>query len=104
MATEVGLKRQKRYDNLIRICFIFYIILLTAFSLSLFLSQYIYVGIRRERWGMCGATRGKVSKRKVYSGVVGESLGCKEGQRVRHGDKEVGVEAGGHCIKDKAQK
>ena len=38
------------------------------------------------------------------NGMVGKSLGCKEKQCVRHGDSEVGVEAGGHCIKDKAQK
>ena len=48
--------------------------------------------------------RGEKAAKEWCTGVVGESLGCKEGQRVRHGDKEVGVEAGGHCIKDKAQK
>ena len=38
------------------------------------------------------------------NGVVGKSLGCKEGQHVRHGDKEVRPEAGIHCIKDNAKK
>ena len=38
------------------------------------------------------------------NGMVGKSLGCKEGQRVRHGDKEVRPEAGGHCIKNNAKK
>ena len=36
--------------------------------------------------------------------IVGKSLGCKEGQRVRHGDKEIRPEAGGHCIKNNAKK
>ena len=38
------------------------------------------------------------------NGMVGKSLGCKEGQHVRHGDKEIRPEAGGHCIKNNAKK
>ena len=34
------------------------------------------------------------------NGVVGKSPWCNEGQYVRHGDKEVRPEAGGHCTKD----
>ena len=36
--------------------------------------------------------------------VWGQRMGYKEGQRVRHGDKEVRPEAGGHCIKNNAKK
>ena len=48
--------------------------------------------------------QGEKAAKERCTDVVGESLGCKEGQRVRHGDKEVRPEAGGHCIKDNAKK
>ena len=73
-----------------------------SYSHSHSLSLSLNISVREQGGrveGYVGRQGEKVAKERC-NGVVGESLGCKERQRLRHGGKEVGAEAGGHCIKD----
>ena len=85
-----GKAAEKRYDHLLRIRSIFYIILLTAFPLSLSLSLSMYLCGNKEgeavnRWG----DEGKRQQRDCVMAWLGGAYDT------RQEEKEVPAEAGG---------